>query len=164
MKFFAVYLQSIQDDETLTIELLNAFINWYKPGKSFTFVLDIVGAYFLGQPRPVEFVDDDESYRQLLVGRSIARVSDGTEGSVNLLLDYLTSINGPGTYNVWSGPLEHWTIQFFNLQLTTIWKTLYVTLIFDAIGATDSFTVTLDNGGAALYDDESQGYDVGLYL
>jgi len=164
MRYLSVYLQSIQDDEEQLAELLSAFVNWYRPGQSFTFVLDIIGAYFLGQPRPAEFATDDESYRTLLVARTIARVSDGSEGAVILLIDFLARINGgQGDYFVVSGPPEHWSIDIFGVTLSSIWQSLYVTLIFDTIGAVDSFTLNINNNGAGVYDSETQGYDVALY-
>lgn len=164
MKYLAVYLRAIQDNEDKVAELLNAFINWYRPGQSFSFVLDIVGSFMLGQPRPAEFIGDDENYRTLLVARTITRASDGSEGAVLLLIDFLSRINGgQGNYNVVSGVAEHWFIDIFDVQLTPTWQQLYVTLIFDAIGAVDSFTLNINNNGAGVYDSEAQGYDVALY-
>lgn len=164
MKYLAVYLQSIQDSEEQLADLLNAFVFWYVPSRSYTFVLDIVGEFFLGQPRPAEFAGDDENYRLLLLARTIARTSSGNEASVVRLVDYLARINGgSGDYNVTSGPPEHWVIDLYGVNLSPIWQALYVRLIFDTIGAVDSFDLSVNGNGASRYDDETQGYDVALY-
>ena len=162
MRFFGVYTQSIQGNEEKILELLDAFQNWHRPGMRFSFVLDIVGNFLLKQPRPATF--DDENYRLLLIARTLVRVSDGTEPPVNAVIEYLASINGGvGKYFVSSGPLEHWTIDLFNVELSDQWLTLYARLIFDAIGAVDSFTLNLNNNAVGVYDDETQVYDVALY-
>lgn len=162
MRFFSVYTQSIQGNEEKILELLEAFLNWHRPGLSFSFVLDIVGNFILRQPRPASF--DDENYRLLMIARTFVRVSDGTEARVAAVVEYLASINGgSGAYTLTSGPPEHWTIDLFDVVLSDQWLTLYVSLIFDAIGAVDSFALNINNNGVGVYDDENQLYDVALY-
>lgn len=161
MRYFGVYTASIQGNEEKIAELLDAFENWHRPGLSFSFVLDIVGNFILKQPRPATF--DDENYRLLLIARTLVRVSDGTEVRVQAVIEYLASINGGTGYAVTSGPLEHWTIDMFGVVLDDLWLTLYTRLIFDAIGAVDSFTLNINNNGVGLYDDENSLYDVALY-
>ena len=164
MRYFSVYLASIQDDDDKLVELLDAFANWHRPGFGFSFVLDIVGLFFLKQARPAAFADDDESYRQLLVARTLVRVSNASEADVVRVVEYLASINGgSGDYNVTSGPPEHWTIDFFDVVLTPQWLELYTRLLFDTIGAVDSFTLNVNNNGVGVYDSEDQLYDDALY-
>ena len=162
MRFFGVYTQSIQGNEEKILELLDAFQNWHRPGMRFSFVLDIVGNFLLKQARPATF--DDENYRLLLIARTLVRVSEGTEVYVQAVIEFLASINGgTGRYNVTSGPLEHWTIALFDVALSEQWLILYAELIFDAIGAVDSFDLSINNNSVGLYDDDEHLYDFALY-
>ena len=145
MSFLSVYLESIQGNEDQIAELLDAFTNWWRPGLSLSFVLDIVGEHFLKQPRPADF--DDENYRLLLIARTLVRVSSATLADVPRVVDYLARINGgTGVYNVSAGPPEHWYFDIFDVDLTAQWQVLYVSLLFDAIGAVASFTLNLNLG------------------
>ncbi len=92
MRYFGVYLESIQGNEAEIVKLLDAFANWYRPGLSFSFVLDIVGNNTLKQPRPASF--EDEDYRLLLLARTLVRMSEATEADVQRVVHYLASING----------------------------------------------------------------------
>jgi hypothetical protein len=159
LAYLSVYLQACTDTETTALQLLDAFAGWNVIAPQFTFVLDLIGG-FLGQPRPSGFSNLD--YRNVLIARSIARVSRSEYEDLVKLVAYLSTLNGGiGSYTVTGGPPEHWYITLFDVALTDQWETVYVDLIFAAIGVTDSFTLTLANTATAVYDVAL--YDVDLY-
>ena len=159
LAYLSVYLQTCTDTETAALEVLDAFAGWNVGAPPFTFVLDRIGV-FLGQPRPSGFSDLD--YRNVLIARSIARVSRSTYADLVKLVEFLVTLNGGvGGYFVSGGPPEHWQITLFDVSLTDQWEAVYIDLIFAAIGVTDSFTLTTINSATAVYDVAL--YDVDLY-
>lgn len=156
VKYLSVYLQQITDNETLTIQVLDGFLNW-RSGRTRAWILDTIGA-LIGQPRPTEFSDDD--YRFVLIARTIARVSDSSLADVEKLVAYLAR---DSTYIIDTAAPEHWYITFIDLPLTAQWSALYATILLDAIGATDSLELTSANGGTALYDTDDSEYDFSTY-
>jgi hypothetical protein len=159
LAYLSVYLQECTNTETAVLEVLDAFAGWNVIAPPFSFVLDAIGL-FLGQPRPSGFSNED--YRNVLIARSIARVSQSQRDDIVKLAAFLATLNGGlGIYAVTGGPPEHWNITLFDVSLTTQWRAVYTTLITDAIGVTDGFTLTTATAASALYD--SAQYDVSLY-
>ena len=159
LAYISVYLAECTDAETVATTLLNGLLEWNIRPPEYSFALDIIGK-LLGQPRPDGFTDTE--YQQVLVARSIARVSDADDLSIVPLVAYLSTINGGlGNYYVKGGPPEHWVINIFDVTLTPKWYDTYVALLYDAIGATDSLLLTIGTSATALYD--SSVYDASLY-
>lgn len=155
VKYLTVYLQALIDEEEPVIELLNELSQWYRGTPKPDFILDLVGQ-FIGQPRPSGVTDAE--YVFLLRARSVARVSMADQPSVERLVRLLSK----GTdYRVIGYAPEHWYITFFDLDLTAQWQAIYADVILDAIGATDSLSLTFADGGTCLYDEgvyDSCGY------
>lgn len=156
VRYLTVYLQALADNETAVEQVLDGFLNW-KFGASRTWILDTIGA-LIGQVRPSGF--DDEQYRFALVARTIVRVSDSSRGDVERLVAYLAQ---GSAYALDASVPEHWYVTFISLPLTAQQQALYADLLLDAIGATDSLTLSWANGGSALYDTDDVGYDAGSY-
>lgn len=157
VKYLSVYLQETANSEVAALQVINALLEWNGGGRTFSFVLDIIGK-LIGQPRPNNFDDDD--YRFVLVARTIARVSDSTYPSVLRLVHHLAR---GSQYSVIPSVPEHWKIVFFDLDLDAQWLAIYARLLLDTIGATDSLEIIQANGGVALYDTDNVGYDQGVY-
>lgn len=161
LAYLSVYLQSCTDLETAVLQILNAIMQWNRVAPQFSFVLEIIGK-LIGQPRPDGFSDED--YRNVLIARTIVRTSDSSKASLVRLVAFLSTLNGGiGRYTVSGGPPEHWKITLFEVVLTAQWQAVYARLIIDAIGVTDSFTLTTATTANALYDDDNTLYDVSLY-
>jgi hypothetical protein len=157
VKYLTVYLEQIAQNETVTLQVLDGFLNW-RSGETRSWILDTIGG-FIGQPRPTDFNDDD--YRFILGARAIARVSDSSLADVQILVAYLARETG---YLIDTSVPEHWYVTFIDMPLTAQWSALYATILLDAIGATDSLELTAANGGTALYDvDDGGGYDFSTY-
>lgn len=161
LAYISVYLRELTSTETGYLGVLDAFLDWNTTAPRYAFVLEALGK-LLGQPRPDGFNDTD--YRNVLVARSIARASDSSLASITKLVAHLATLNGGvGAYSITAGPPEHWHIIIYDVSLTQQWSDLYARLIFDAIGVTDSFDLTLGNASTAVYDDEDSLYDISLY-
>jgi len=159
LAYLSVYLQECMDTEVAVLQVLDAFAGWNQIAPQFSFVLDTIGV-FLGQPRPSGFSNED--YRNVLIARSIARVSRSQREDVVKLVAFLATLNGGlGNYVVTGGPPEHWYITLFDVALTPQWEAVYVAFIFATIGVTDSFVLTQATAASALYD--VAVYDVDLY-
>lgn len=161
LAYLSVYLHTFTATETAFLQVLDAFAEWNRSTPRYSFVLDAIGR-LIGQPRPDGFNDID--YLSVLVARTIVRGSKSQRSDIVRLIAYLSTLNGGlGNYSVFAGPPEHWDIVIFDAVLTEQWQDVYARLIFDAIGVTDSFRLTVGTAGTAIYDDESTLYDVSLY-
>lgn len=161
LAYLSVYLQELTNTETAALQVIDTLLGWNVLPPRFSFVLDRIGA-ILGQPRPNGF--DDVEYRDVLIARSIVRVSKSQTADLVKLVAYLSTLNGGlGNYSVSGGPPEHWQIVIFDVSLTAQWQAVYAKLIIDAIGVTDSFELTIGTSATALYDDDDTVYDVSLY-
>lgn len=161
LAYLSVYLQEFTSTETAFLQVLDALAEWNRAAPRYSFVLDVLGK-LVGQPRPDGFGDQD--YVSVLIARTIVRGSKSQLSDLIRLVAYLSTLNGGlGNYSVLGGPPEHWDIVIYDAVLTQQWQDLYARLIFDAIGVTDSFRLTIGTSGTAIYDDESTLYDVSLY-
>ena len=161
VRFISVYLSAVQDNEDSVITLLNAWLDWRRQGKSYSFILDLIGESALGQVRPATFGDVD--YLALLVARTVVHTSSATASDVERVVAYLASINGgTGQYLIAGSAPEHWDIAIYGVELSAQWELLYFRLLRDTIGAVDSFDFAIIASNACLYD-LLPGFDEGDY-
>lgn len=154
-RYLGVYLDEIDEIESVAQTIISLFFLWETTGKQFDFILEDVGA-LLDQPRPDGF--DNDQYSFILQARVRVRRSSATQADVQHVAEFLARGCPAQVFRLVPKII---IVVFCDLNLTPQEQGLYFNMLLDSVDAVDKLVVKYVTNATAFYDFDP--YDEGLY-
>jgi len=159
VRYFSVFLQVLQDNQTALLQEVNAFLTWESQAPTFDFVLDFVGVQVFGLERPTGMSND--LYRFYIQAASLAMQARAVRPGVERLVEFLSQ--GQSFELKFLVP-ELVRVDFFNLELDQTQRDLYRALLLRAIKSTDGLELQFLAGSSFFsWDTDELGWDEGIW-